>query len=59
MKEMARHKKNPTVGTKNTAYASEIMIDQADALSFAIDEEVSRLWRSIPMADPVHVRRSP
>lgn len=39
-KEMPRHKKNPAVGTKKTAYASDIIIEQADALSFAIDEEV-------------------
>lgn len=39
-KEMPRHKKNPAVGTKNTVYASEIIIDQADAQSFAKDEEV-------------------
>jgi tRNA synthetases class I (E and Q), anti-codon binding domain len=39
-KDMPRHKKNPAVGTKRTVYASEIIIDQADAQSFAIDEEV-------------------
>jgi glutamyl-tRNA synthetase len=41
IKEMPRHKKNPAVGTKRTVYASEIIIDQADAQSFAIGEEVS------------------
>lgn len=40
-KELPRHKKNPAIGTKSTAYASEIIIDQADAQSFSIDEEVS------------------
>lgn len=40
-KEMPRHKKNPAIGTKKTAYASEIIVDQADAQSFAIDEEIT------------------
>jgi hypothetical protein len=39
-KEMPRHKKNPAVGTKATVYASEIIIDQQDASTLAIDEEV-------------------
>lgn len=41
MKEMPRHKKNPAVGTKKTAYASEITIDQQDASTLAIDEEIT------------------
>lgn len=46
IREMPRHKKNPAIGTKKTAYSSEIIIDQQDAQSFAIDEEVGyTLWR--------------
>ncbi|CAG8777857.1 13041_t:CDS:2, partial [Acaulospora colombiana] len=40
-KEMARHKKNPAIGTKKTVYASEIIIDQQDASTLAIDEEIT------------------
>ena len=40
IKEMARHKKNPAIGTKKTVYASGIIIDQQDAQAFVIDEEV-------------------
>lgn len=49
-KEMPRHKKNPAIGTKTTVYASEIIIDQADAQSFAIDEEVGH--RGVASAPP-------
>jgi glutamyl-tRNA synthetase len=36
-----KHKKNPDVGEKKTVYASEIFIEQEDALSFDDQEEVS------------------
>ena len=39
-KDMPRHKKNPAVGTKRTAYASTIILDQQDAQSFKENEEV-------------------
>lgn len=39
-KDMPRHKKNPGVGTKQTAYASTIIVDQQDAQSFKENEEV-------------------
>lgn len=37
---MPRHKKNPAVGTKRTAYASTIILDQQDAQTFGSNEEV-------------------
>lgn len=37
---MPKHKKNPEVGEKKTVYASSILIDQDDALSFEDNEEV-------------------
>ena len=40
LKDMPRHKKNPAVGTKRTAYASTILLDQQDAQSFKENEEV-------------------
>jgi glutamyl-tRNA synthetase len=39
-KDMPRHKKNPAVGTKRTAYASTIILDQQDAQTFKDNEEV-------------------
>lgn len=38
---MPKHKKNPDVGTKLTAYADTIFVEQEDAASFAVDEEVT------------------
>lgn len=40
-KKMPLHKKNADVGEKETTYSSEILIDQADALSFEQDEEIT------------------
>jgi glutamyl-tRNA synthetase len=39
-KDVPRHKKNPAVGTKRTAYASTIILDQQDAQTFKDNEEV-------------------
>lgn len=39
-KDMPLHKKNPAVGTKRTAYASTIILDQQDAQTFKDNEEV-------------------
>lgn len=41
VKTLPRHKKNPDVGTKETVYWNEILIEQEDAQSFADNEEVS------------------
>ncbi|RIB24632.1 tRNA synthetases class I, catalytic domain-containing protein [Gigaspora rosea] len=38
---MPKHKKNPDVGTKKTWFASTIFIDQNDAKTFGIDEEIT------------------
>lgn len=35
------HKKNPQVGSKKVTYSPSIYIEQADALSFDIDEEIT------------------
>lgn len=40
-REMPKHKKNPSVGTKQTNYASVIYVEQEDAKTFEQDEEVS------------------
>jgi len=40
-KDMPRHKKNPAVGTKRTAYAPTIILDQQDAQAFKENEEVT------------------
>ena len=39
-KEIAKHKKNPDVGIKQTWYASSIWIEQEDAKTFEKEEEV-------------------
>lgn len=41
IKELPKHKKNDQVGTKKTYYSESIFVEQADAASFAQDEEVS------------------
>lgn len=46
VKETLKHKKNPDIGTKKTIYSSKIVIDQEDAKTFELDEEV----RSISLA---------
>lgn len=38
---MARHKKNPDLGTKETAYSSTIFLEQVDAASLQMDEEIT------------------
>ncbi|BGP19968.1 hypothetical protein JCM10213_006745 [Rhodosporidiobolus nylandii] len=40
-KQNPRHKKNPDVGLKATYYADQIFVEQADAASFADNEEVT------------------
>ncbi|KAH6847686.1 tRNA synthetases class I, catalytic domain-containing protein [Chaetomium sp. MPI-CAGE-AT-0009] len=39
--EKAKHPKNAAVGTKVVTYASTVLIDQADAASFSLDEEIT------------------
>lgn len=46
-REVPRHKKNPAVGTKTTFYADRVFVEQADAASFAQDEEVRSLSLSL------------
>ncbi|KAJ2705941.1 glutamate--tRNA ligase [Coemansia sp. IMI 203386] len=41
VKEMLRHKKNPELGTKHTVFSSQLFIDQEDAASFEIGEELT------------------
>ncbi|CAG8499776.1 2024_t:CDS:10 [Diversispora eburnea] len=40
-KDLPKHKKNLDVGTKKTWYSSKILIDQEDAKTFDIDEEIT------------------
>lgn len=41
IKSLPLHKKNPDVGTKKTVYTDTILLEQEDAKSFALNEEVS------------------
>ncbi|EAU88705.1 glutamate-tRNA ligase [Coprinopsis cinerea okayama7 len=41
IKSLPRHKKNPDVGEKKTVYASHILIEQEDAASFDLNEEIT------------------
>ncbi|GAA5955820.1 hypothetical protein JCM3765_001862 [Sporobolomyces pararoseus] len=41
IKELPKHKKNDQVGTKKTHYSETIFVEQADAASFAQDEELT------------------
>ncbi|PCH37806.1 glutamate-tRNA ligase [Wolfiporia cocos MD-104 SS10] len=41
VKTLPRHKKNPEVGEKQTVFASQIYLEQEDALSFDDQEEVT------------------
>ncbi|CAG8580606.1 5243_t:CDS:10 [Paraglomus brasilianum] len=41
IKDMPKHKKNPDVGTKKTTYSSEIFIEQGDAKTFGLEEEIT------------------
>ena len=40
VKALPKHKKNAEIGEKQTVYASEILVEQEDALSFDDQEEV-------------------
>jgi glutamyl-tRNA synthetase len=44
VKTLPKHKKNAEVGEKKTAYSSDILIEQDDALSFDDQEEA---WLSV------------
>jgi glutamyl-tRNA synthetase len=41
VEERARHPKNADVGVKMVAFASEVLVDQADAAGFGVDEEIT------------------
>ncbi|KAJ8660549.1 glutamate-tRNA ligase [Lichtheimia ornata] len=41
VKEVLKHKKNPDVGTKKTTYSNKIVVDQEDAKTFEIGEEIT------------------
>ncbi|KAJ2344582.1 glutamate--tRNA ligase [Coemansia sp. RSA 2618] len=41
VKDLPKHKKNADLGTKQTVFSSLVFVDQADAASFAVDEEVT------------------
>jgi len=47
-----KHKKNPDVGTKTTCYADKVFVEQADAATFAQDEEVRYLLSLLPRLPP-------
>ncbi|KAI7850562.1 tRNA synthetases class I, catalytic domain-containing protein [Circinella umbellata] len=41
VKEILKHKKNPDLGTKKTSYSNKIVLDQEDAKSLEVGEEVT------------------
>ncbi|KAF7724901.1 hypothetical protein EC973_000560 [Apophysomyces ossiformis] len=41
VKELPKHKKNPDVGMKKTTFSNKIVLDQEDAASFEIGEEIT------------------
>ncbi|KAK3374140.1 tRNA synthetases class I, catalytic domain-containing protein [Lasiosphaeria ovina] len=57
--EKPKHPKNKDVGTKNVAFSSELILDQADAKSFKVGEEITLMaWgnaivREIGSGDPI------
>lgn len=47
-KELPRHKKNPSVGTKLTSYSSIAFIEQSDAASISQNEEITLMdWGNV------------
>ncbi len=42
VKKHPKHKKNPAIGEKEVVYASTVLIEQEDAKSFELNEEVRR-----------------
>ncbi|KAJ2405385.1 glutamate--tRNA ligase [Coemansia sp. RSA 2526] len=53
-KDQPRHKKNPELGTKQTVFSSLVFVDQADAASFAHNEEVTLMdWGNAIVQDIV------
>lgn len=46
--EKPKHKKNPEVGTKKVIYSKDVLVDQADAQSFAEGEEITFMdWGNV------------
>ncbi len=42
------HPKNPAVGTKLVTYGNKVLLDQADASSFSVDEEITLMnWGNV------------
>ncbi|KAI8150381.1 tRNA synthetases class I, catalytic domain-containing protein [Fennellomyces sp. T-0311] len=41
VKDTLKHKKNPDIGTKKTTYSSKIVLDQEDAKSLEVGEEIT------------------
>jgi glutamyl-tRNA synthetase len=50
-KVVPKHKKNPDVGSKVTTYSNRILVEQVDAASFDLGEEVRvfRCWTAVLM----------
>lgn len=50
--EKPKHPKNAVVGTKSVTYASTVLIDQADAASFSLNEEITLMnWGNAIVRD--------
>lgn len=41
LKELAKHKKNPDVGMKQTLFGPDVLFEQEDAVTLEIDEEIT------------------
>ena len=52
VEERPKHPKNPELGTKKVVFAPTILIDQDDARSFAVDEEITLMaWGNAIVRD--------
>jgi glutamyl-tRNA synthetase len=48
VKTMAKHKKNPAIGDKQTVFASMVLLDQADAATLEVGEEITLMdWGNV------------
>jgi glutamyl-tRNA synthetase len=53
-KEILLHKKNPSVGTKNTIFSNRLLIDQRDAKDITPNEEITMMdWGNMIVKDIV------
>lgn len=55
VEDKPKHGKNPEIGSKKVAYSNEILIEQADAQNFTLDEEITLMnWGNAFIRDIKH-----